>query len=97
MKARPFWLYEPTTATAPSRTALRAQAAAPAEVFCSLQVRTRSSCPSRPPSLLTQRAKAWAIAGMPGMLVARVWSGAQVMTVTGSLEPPWPQGGRRSR
>ncbi|GAA2787397.1 hypothetical protein GCM10019017_35880 [Streptomyces showdoensis] len=28
------------------------------------------------------------MAGMPGMLVARVWSGAQVMTVTGSLEPP---------
>ncbi|GGY25130.1 hypothetical protein GCM10010363_01620 [Streptomyces omiyaensis] len=41
-----------------------------------------------PPSAFTQRAKAWAMAGMPGMLVARVWSGAQVITVTGSLEPP---------
>ncbi|GGU93051.1 hypothetical protein GCM10010275_32890 [Streptomyces litmocidini] len=28
------------------------------------------------------------MAGIPGMLVARVWSGAQVITVTGSLEPP---------
>ncbi|GHA64728.1 hypothetical protein GCM10010305_02850 [Streptomyces termitum] len=41
-----------------------------------------------PPSEFTQRAYAWAMAGMPGMLVARVWSGAQVITVTGSLEPP---------
>ncbi|GHF90379.1 hypothetical protein GCM10017667_19340 [Streptomyces filamentosus] len=41
-----------------------------------------------PPWAFTQRAYAWAIAGMPGMLVARVWSGAQVITVTGSLEPP---------
>ncbi|GGU32465.1 hypothetical protein GCM10010274_19300 [Streptomyces lavendofoliae] len=28
------------------------------------------------------------MAGIPGMLVARVLSGAQVMTVMGSLEPP---------
>ncbi|GGT87400.1 hypothetical protein GCM10010272_35130 [Streptomyces lateritius] len=28
------------------------------------------------------------MAGMPGMLVARVPSGAQVITVTGSLDPP---------
>ncbi|GGR40153.1 hypothetical protein GCM10010282_36120 [Streptomyces roseolus] len=41
-----------------------------------------------PPWEFTQRANVWAMAGMPGMLVARVWSGAQVITVTGSLEPP---------
>ncbi|GAA3071615.1 hypothetical protein GCM10017562_43680 [Streptomyces roseofulvus] len=41
-----------------------------------------------PPWEFTQRAYVWAMAGMPGMLVARVWSGAQVITVTGSLEPP---------
>ncbi|GGN61363.1 hypothetical protein GCM10011579_027600 [Streptomyces albiflavescens] len=41
-----------------------------------------------PPWLLTQRAYALAIAGMPGLFVAAVFSGAQVMTVTGS--PPEP-------
>lgn len=32
------------------------------------------------------------MAGMPGMFVAAVPSGAHVMTVTGSLEPPGPPG-----
>ncbi|GGT36361.1 hypothetical protein GCM10014713_32530 [Streptomyces purpureus] len=41
-----------------------------------------------PPLALTQRAYAWAMAGIPGILVALVPSGAQVITVTGSLEPP---------
>ncbi|GGY28886.1 hypothetical protein GCM10010331_32440 [Streptomyces xanthochromogenes] len=41
-----------------------------------------------PPLALTQRANAFAMAGMPGALVAEVPSGAQVMTVMGSLEPP---------
>lgn len=42
MKARPCWLYEPTTATAFSLMAFRAQSAAPFAVFFSLQVSTRS-------------------------------------------------------
>lgn len=50
-----------------------------------------------PPDSLIQRPNASAMAGMPGMLVARVFSGAQVITVTGSLEPPWHQGARHTR
>ncbi|GAA3865405.1 hypothetical protein GCM10023084_18150 [Streptomyces lacrimifluminis] len=38
--------------------------------------------PFRPPVELIQRAYACAMAGMPGLLVASVPSGAQVMTVT---------------
>lgn len=90
MKARPCWLYEPTTAATPSLTALRAQVAAPVAVLPSLQVITRSSCPARPPWLLVQRAYASAIAGMPGMLVALVSWGAQVITVMGSWNPRGP-------
>lgn len=97
MKALPCWLYEPTTAVTFLSAARRAQSAAPAEVLCSLQVSTRSSWPLIPPAALTHRAYALAMAGMPGMFVALVPSGAHVMTVTGSLEPPGRQGARHIR
>ncbi|GGX14923.1 hypothetical protein GCM10010341_40500 [Streptomyces noursei] len=40
-----------------------------------------------PPRELTQRAYACAMAGIPGILVVRVPSGAQVITVIGSCSP----------
>ncbi|GAU64890.1 putative hypothetical protein [Streptomyces sp. NBRC 110611] len=43
---------------------------------------------------MTQRAYAWAMAGIPGILVALVSSGAQVITVTGSFSPDSPGPGR---
>lgn len=54
--ARPCLLYEPTTATTSSATACRAHFDAPIGLSASLQVSTRSSCPSIPPRSLIQRA-----------------------------------------
>ncbi|GGQ62152.1 hypothetical protein Saso_33570 [Streptomyces asoensis] len=49
--------------------------------------------PFRPPFALIQRAYALAKAGMPGLLVAEVPSGAQVITTIGSSpEPPGTPG-----
>lgn len=56
MNERPNWLYEPTTATAPSSTARWAQCAAVTESLCSLQVSTFRWWPRTPPRELTQRA-----------------------------------------
>lgn len=59
----------------------------------SLQVRTLSLRPLIPPCLLIHFAYAVAMAGMPGLLVALVSHGAQVMTVIElSAEPPWCRG-----
>ncbi|CAM5715178.1 hypothetical protein SHIRM173S_10273 [Streptomyces hirsutus] len=85
------WLYEPTTATTPFLTAARAHREAATLSLRSLQVITSSSRPLMPPPAFTQRAYALAKAGIPGLLVALVFSGAQVMTVIGSsLSPPGP-------
>lgn len=96
-KERPCWLYDPTTATTFSSAARRAHFAAVTVWLRSLQVRIFSSWPLMPPLALTQRAYALAMAGMPGLFVAAVFSGAQVMTVTEpSPEPPWSRGWPRT-
>lgn len=100
MKLWPWRLYEPTTAATFFSTASRAHRSAPSAVSDSSQTITFSSRPSMPPVSLTQRAYVCAIAGTPAIFTALMSSdrsGAQVMTVTGSLDPPRPQGAHRSR
>lgn len=100
MKLWPWRLYEPTTAATFFPTASRAHRSAPIGVSDSSQTTTFSSRPSMPPVSLTQRAYVCAIAGTPAIFTALMssdLSGAQVITVTGSLDPPKPQGARHSR
>src|SRR2546421_1295409 len=56
----------------------------------SLQVSTCNGWPPKPPWALTIRENACAMAGIPGIFVALVFCGAQVMTTMGSRDADVP-------